>query len=296
MYHRKYFSFMEATGLITYNMTNNYMFRFILQENEKVLKGLVCALLHLEPEHIKKIEILNPINLAGDVSGKEFVLDIHILLNDDTQINLEMQNINKYNWTDRSLSYLCRSFDQLYKGQEYNEALPVIHIGFLDFTLFPEHPEFYATYKMLNIRNYHLYSDKFVLSVLNLNRIDLATKEDKAYKIDYWARLFKAQTWEELNELVKDNEYLQEAADSIYKANADELVRQQCRAREEAERIERTLARDIKMLKGENAGLKDENAGLKDENAGLKDENAGLKDENAKLKAELERWKLANEK
>lgn len=270
MYNRKYFSFMEATGLITYNMTNNYMFRFILQENEKVLKGLVCALLHLEPKHIKKIEILNPINLSGDVSGKEFVLDIHILLNDDTQINLEMQNINEYNWTDRSLSYLCRTFDQLYKGQEYNEALPVIHIGFLDFTLFPECPEFYATYKMLNVRNYHLYSDKFVLSVLNLNRIDLATEEDKAYEIDYWARLFKARTWEELKELVKDNEYLQEAADSIYKANADEIVRQQCRAREEAERRERTLERDIKLLKDENAGLKDENANLKSELERLK--------------------------
>ena len=87
-------------------------------------------------------------------------------------------------------------------------------------------------------------SDKFILSVLDLNKTELATEEDKAYGIDYWARLFKAQTWEELKELIKGNEYLQEAADSIYKANADEIVRQQCRAREEAERRERTLERD----------------------------------------------------
>ena len=70
-----------------------------MQQNEKVLKGLICALLHLEPEQIKKIEILNPINLAGDMTGKEFILDINILLNDDTQINLEMQNENEHNWT-----------------------------------------------------------------------------------------------------------------------------------------------------------------------------------------------------
>lgn len=265
-----YVSLEEATGAIAYNMTNNYMFRFVLQQNDKVLKGLICALLHLEPEQIQKIEILNPINLAGDMTGKEFILDINILLNDDTQINLEMQNENEHNWTERSLSYLCRTFDQLYRGQKYDEALPVFHIGFLDFTLFPDYPEFYATYKMMNVKNYHAYSDKFVLSVLDLNKSELATEEDKAYEIDYWARLFKAKTWEELKELVKDNEYLQEAADSIYKANADEIVRQQCRAREEAERREKTLERDIKILRDDLENTKEERDMLKEELERLK--------------------------
>ena len=78
-------------------MTNNYMFRYILQQNEKVLKGLVSALLHLNPEDIKTIEIKNPIDLSADVTGKEFILDIKIMLNDDTLINLEMQVLNKHN-------------------------------------------------------------------------------------------------------------------------------------------------------------------------------------------------------
>lgn len=43
--------------------------------------------------------------------------------------------------------------------------------------------------------------------------------------------------------LAKENEYLQEAANSLYVANADEIVRQQCIAREDAERRERTLER-----------------------------------------------------
>ena len=255
-----------------------------MQQNEKVLKGLICALLHLEPEQIKKIEILNPINLAGDMTGKEFILDINILLNDDTQINLEMQNENEHNWTERSLSYLCRTFDQLYRGQKYDEALPVFHIGFLDFTLFPDYLEFYATYKMLNVKSHHIYSDKLILSVLDLNKTELATEEDRAYGIDYWARLFKAQTWEELKELIKDNEYLQEAADSIFKANADEIVRQQCRAREEAERRERTLERDIKNLQEDL-----ENTRI--ERDVFKEDLESTKEERDKLKEELERLK-----
>ena len=270
MQNKQHVSFEEATGIIQYNMTNNYMFRYILQRNEKVLKGLTCSLLHLEPKQVKSVEIKNPINLAGDVSGKEFILDINIMLNDDTLINLEMQVANEHNWPERSLSYLCRSFDQLYSGGKYEDVLPVIHIGFLDFTLHPEEPEFYATYKMLNVKNYRLYSDKFILSVVNLKEIELATEEDKAYKIDYWARLFRASTWEEIKVVVKDNEYLKEAAESLYVANADEIVRQQCRARQDAERRERTLERDNKILKEQNAELLQKHDALTKEIEALK--------------------------
>ena len=281
-------SFMEASGVIEYNMTNNYMFRYILQKKEKVLEGLVCSLLHLKPEEVKKIEIRNPINLSGDVGGKEFILDIEVMMNDDTLLNLEMQVANEHNWPERSLSYLCRSFDQLYSGQEYADVLPVIHIGFLDFTLHPEEPEFYATYKMLNVKNHRLYSDKFILSVVNLKEIELATEEDKAYDIDYWARIFKARTWEELKEMMKDNEYLQEAAESLYVANADEIVRQQCRARADAERRERTLERNNNLLKEKlqetNKELAEKNEELAETSKELAETSKELAEKNEELK------------
>ena len=134
----------DNTGVIQYNMTNDYMFRYILQSNKKVLIGLICALLHLKPEEIQSVEIQNPIDLSQSISGKDFVLDIKILLNNNQLLNLEMQVKNEFNWTDRSLTYLCRAFDQLQSGQEYEDTLPVIHIGFTNFTLFPKEPEFYA--------------------------------------------------------------------------------------------------------------------------------------------------------
>lgn len=248
-------SYLNATGAIPHNMTNDYMFRYILQKNEKVLKGLISSLLNLEPAQIQKIIIQNPINLSEDISAKDFIMDIKVLLNDKSLINLEMQVNNEHNWAERSLSYLCRTFDHLYQGQDYEEALPVHHIGFLDFTLFPDYPEFYATYQLLNIKTHYLYSSKFSLSVIDLNQIDLATVEDKLYGIDHWARLFKSRTWEELKMLVKDNEYLDAAATSLYEANADWMVRERCIARKLAERREKTLERDIKLLKEENSDL-----------------------------------------
>ena len=250
-------SYLDATGEIPHNMTNDYMFRYILQKNEKVLRGLIASLLHLNPNDIKKLTIKNPINLAEEIIGKDFIMDIEVMMNDNTLINLEMQVNNKHNWSERSLSYLCRTFDQLYEGQDYSEGLPVHHIGFLDYTLFPNYPEFFATYQMLNIKNHHLYSSKFSLSVIDLTQIGMANEDDKMYRVDYWARLFKSKTWEEIKMLAKDNEYLDAAANSLYEANADRMVRERCRARKEAARYERTLERDNKLLKEENTSLKD---------------------------------------
>ena len=262
--------YTDNTVVIQYNMTNDYMFRYILQKNKKVLLGLICALLHLKPEDILSVEIKNPIDLSKNITGKDFVLDIKVLLNNNQLINLEMQVKNEFNWPDRSLTYLCRAFDQLQSGQEYEETLPVIHIGFTDFTLFPDAPEFYATYRMINIKNHsQVYSDKFTLSVVDLTQIDNATEDDKSSKIDYWARLFKAKTWEELQMLAKNDEYLLEAATSIRIANEAEIIREQCRAREDALRRERTLERDKNRLLAEKTALLDENASLRKQLAEL---------------------------
>ena len=68
-----------------------------------------------------------------------------------------------------------------------------------------------------------LYSDKFTLSVVNLKHIELATEEDKAYRIDYWAALFKAKTWEDAERrertLERDKRLLQEALEEKNREN-----------------------------------------------------------------------------
>lgn len=278
MQNTKQPSVSDNNVIIQYNMTNDYMFRYILQKNEKVLRGLICALLHLHPDDILSVKIQNPIDLSKNITGKDFVLDIKVMLNNNQLLNLEMQVKNEFNWTECSLIYLCRSFDQLQQGQDYEETLPVIHIGFTDFTLFPEEPEFYATYRMINIKNHsQIYSDKFTLSVIDLTQIENATDEDKSSKIDYWARLFKAKTWEELQMLAQNDEYLQEAATSIRIANEAEIIREQCRAREAALRHERTLERDKKRLLAENATLQLENSSLQSEITSLRKQLAELR-------------------
>lgn len=225
--------FLNASGKIPYSMTNDYMFRAVLQSNNKALRGLICSLLHLSEDEVVSVEITNPIILGDSVTNKEFRLDINVILNNRTLINLEMQIANKLNWRERSVMYLCRSYDQLNHGQDYMDAKPAIHIGFLDYTLFDDHPEFYSCHKLINVKNYQKYSDSITLNVVDLSHIDLATEEDKQYHIHEWAKLFKATTWEEIRMIAEKDEYLNEASKTMFRMSADDLIRKRCRDREE---------------------------------------------------------------
>lgn len=242
----------QATGSPKHGLTNDYMFRAVFQENELARKGLIASVLHMNAEDIYEVQILNPIELGAHVDDKDFILDIRVLLNNGHFINLEMQMANQHNWQDRSLSYLCRSFDHLYKGEPYTEAKPATHIGFLNFAPFPEHLEFNGCYKLLNIKNHNLYSDKFTFHVIDLTHIELATEEDKAWKIDYWARLFTATTWEEVKMIAENDIHMKEAAKEMYVLSADEMIEERCRARDDYQKQINTHNRTLRELEEAN--------------------------------------------
>ena len=253
----------NAHGAIPYGMTNDYMFRAVLQTNNTALRGLICSLLHLHEEDIISVEITNPIILGKSIKSKEFRLDINVALNNCSHINLEMQVTGRLIWSNRSISYLCRSFDMLNHGQDYAEVKPVIHIGFLDYTLFNDCPEFYATYKLLNVKNHHVYSDNLTLSVVDLSHIELATDEDKEYHIDYWAKLFKATTWEEIKMLSVKDKYINEAAKTIFRLSAKDQIRKRCRDREEyyldLRAYEREVAENKKIIEESQKTIEENN-------------------------------------
>ena len=274
----------NATGKIDYTLMNDCMFHSVMTKNVTVLKGLVCALLHLKPDRVQSIEVLNPYEPGEDILDKNFILDVKICLNDETFINIELQVRPQAYWNDRSLIYLCRLFDNLKKGENYSDVRPAYHIGLLDFTPFPEHPEFYAVNQMMNVRKHYIYNDKFTLNVLDLKQIELATDEDKLWKLDFWARLFKATTWEELKMLAQQDNVFQETCDTVFRLNQDEKIRYWCQAREEAERIARTIEQDYedRLAKKDNA-LAEKDKALAEKDKALAEKDKALAEKDAQL-------------
>ena len=288
----------NAKGKIAYGMTNDYMFRMVLQSNNNVLKGIISSMMHVPSDTITTVEIANPIELGKYIEDKDYVLDIKVKLNDNSIINLEMQVADLGNWQNRSLSYLCRTFENVQKGEDYNSVMPVTHIGFLDYDLFPEEKEFYSKNMLQNVKTGTIYNRNFCLRVLSLNQIELATEEDKRWHIDEWARLFKATTWEELKMIAEKDKVYSEAANSIYEQNSDETVRMMCEARREAifheqyvqnkmESLEKQLSQKEKQL-----SQKDEQLSQKDEQLSQKEKQLSQKDSLIEqLQTELEKYK-----
>ena len=277
-------SWQHATGKMPYKLTNDYLFRATLQRSNRALKGLICALLGLQPEEIQSVVIMNPIELGKHIDAKDFILDIRVILNNNTMINIEMQVMNLGNWPERSLGYLCRSFDTLNKGEDYRDTKPVIQVCFLDFTLFEEVPEFYANYMFINVKNHYIYSDKLKLSVVDLTQIDIATEEDKQKGLDQWARLFKATTWEEIKMLASKNEYLTDAAETAYQLVTEETIRMQCEAREDYYNHQRYIKKKMAELEqmlandAEALAAKDNELAAKDNELAAKDKELADKD------------------
>lgn len=255
--------YRRASGPVAIKMTNDYLFKALMQKNKRVLKALICSLLHLKPKEVRSVTVTNPIILGESISDKDIILDVNVKFSNSKHINLEMQVVNKLNWPERSTYYACRNYTTLNKGQDYLELNSIHQIGILDFTPLPEYPGFYSIYQLSEIHRHHIYTDKFSICTLDLTHIELATEEDKAYNIDIWAYLFKAKTWEDIKMLATKHDAINEAATTIYQLSEDERIRLQCQAREDYERDQRTIQHALKNSRKELAKSQKEIARLR---------------------------------
>ena len=290
----------ELSGKLPVELTNDYLFRALLQADEDTLRALVADLLHIKKSDIEEIEVTNPIILGETIDDKEFHLDVNAYLNNSRNVNLEMQVVRQEGWIERSLLYACRSFDALSHGEDYMDAEGIIQISFTDFTLFEEAPEFYSTFKVINQKNPELvYTEKFKISNVNLKRIDLATDEDKAYHIDAWARMFKAKSWEDLKMEATKNPEIDKAVSSIWQLSDDEKIKEQIRRRVANEHMyQRTWdkwAEKVEAAEAEANIAKAEAKTAKAEAKTAKAEAKTAKAEAKTAKAEANEYRMKND-
>ena len=287
----KQYSEEQFTGKLPYTLTNDFFFKAFLQRNEDALRGLLCAMLSMESEEITDIVITNPIKEGEEIDDKKMILDVKVEVNHTQTINLKMQVENLGNWPERSLTYLCRMFDQLKSGEDYKKVKKTLHIGILDFTPkdFPE--ILYSDYFLYNLKTGHKYSDKFGIYMLQLNQLGNSEDEKNMPEIYYWARLFKATTWEEIRMLAEKNETIQKSIVTLKELTADEKAKMQMEARERYRR-DLVAAQDfgreqkeeeIKELKNNLQQSQEEIAKLEEEKIKFQEESSKFQEEKAEM-------------
>ncbi|SHK00935.1 Rpn family recombination-promoting nuclease/putative transposase [Hespellia stercorisuis] len=125
-----------------------------------------------------------------------------------------------------------RTYCNLPRGGSYADILPCIHIGILNFSLFPDTADPYAEYLLSNTKTHQVYSDKFSIRVLDLTQIETGQLQKEKPELYYWAKLFIAKTWEEMQMLSEKSEGIQEAVLTLKELTEDEKIQLQCEARE----------------------------------------------------------------
>lgn len=265
----KQISLELLSGPIEYPLTNDYMFKAVFQESIPSLTGLVSALLFIPPSLIS-VEVINPIELGKSIASKDFYLDLKVIVNNAKILNLEMQVRDLGNWNNRSLSYAVRTFDNLPKGSDYNDVKSIHHIGFTCFDLFKNNNKFYDTFMLSNSDNSQIYTDSFIVSVVNLARIDEASEKDKSYFLDRWCRLITATTWEELYMIAKEDPYMLTTAEKLRILSSDFDVQEEARRREEyyayVDNLKATITSQASEISRKEARIAELEAMLADKN------------------------------
>ena len=113
-----------------------------------------------------------------------------------------------------------------------------MQIGILDNDVFhPNDPrytgELYVRYRMMNVKTHTEYTGKFEVRVLSLKNIEHASEVEKEEPngVYQWAKLFAAQTWEELKMVAEKNERMQSFVGTVRQLSEEERVAQVCEAR-----------------------------------------------------------------
>lgn len=209
----------------------DFCFKELLSD-EYVRRGFLSAILGVAPDMILWTKLL-PTYLRKQHKDDKFgILDVRVMLQDESQVDVEIQVIAYDYWAEHSLFYISKMYvDQIHEGEDYGQLKKCIHVGILDFKLFDDE-EYYSRFHIWEDNRRLQYSDKFEIHVLELPKLE---------KYDYpetellkWARFFNATNKEELEMAAEGNEYTQKAYDRLVELSADEEKRMEYEERQKA--------------------------------------------------------------
>lgn len=211
---------------------------------ENVRIGFLSAILKLDPKEIKETRILNTDLRKVHKEDKLGILDVRIIMNNDTEIDIEIQLSELRVWADRALFYLAKMYtEQISEGEDYTVFKKCVSINILGFKLFYDSEEFYSCFHISEDTRRTLYTDKFEFHVIELPKLPKELQEDSD-DILLWAKFINAERKEEFDMLEGRNEYIDNAYKHLQVISRDKKKRHEYEAREKAVRDHNQFLRE----------------------------------------------------
>lgn len=227
----------------------DYAFKEIMMD-EQARMGFLSAVLKLDPSEIKETKILNTNLRKLHEDEKQGILDVRVLMNNATEVDIEIQLARMNAWSDRALFYLSKMYtEQIRPGQNYTVFKKCVSISILDFELFRGETDFYSSFHIREDSRHILYTDKMEFHVLELPKLPKELKEDSG-DILLWAKFIDAERKEEFDMLAQKNPYISSAYQQLRTISQDREKRLEYEAREKA-----VLDYNQMMYESEQRGL-----------------------------------------
>lgn len=202
-----------------------------LMRNPRTREGFISALLNIPPEEIGKTILLENEMSKRSEEEKLGVLDVRILLESGTQIDMEMQVVYMEHWDKRSMFYLCKMYaGQMKRRENYNALQKCVQVGVLNFKYFKDDEECYRIVNLRDNKTGKIYNDQLEIQVLELPKIPEEYQHPDG--VIAWMKFFRGGNKEELGMIAKENEYLEEAYEDLLEMSQDEEKRFFYEARE----------------------------------------------------------------
>lgn len=185
---------------------------FVVKElfaHEPVRKQFLSDVLRIPVAQIKSVRLANPFLRKLLRRQKQGILDVVMVLNDGTKVDVEMQVDAQKHWTKRSLYYLGKMYtDDLMIGENYSKLRRCVSISLLDFILFPAKQTYHNIYRLRDEAGREL-TDLWEVHITELG------KELTGSAVDDWIRLFNAKSQEEADMIAIKNENMREAVEVV---------------------------------------------------------------------------------
>ncbi|HBA96635.1 MAG TPA: hypothetical protein DCZ23_00865 [Lachnospiraceae bacterium] len=205
-----------------------------IMANENVRTGFLSAVLKIKPEDIKETQILNTFLRKEYEEDKQGILDVRILMNNDTEIDTEIQLSELKVWADRSLFYISKMYtEQIHEGQKYDIFKKCVSISILDFKLFKDTKDYYSCFHIREDKRNTILTDKMEFHVLELPKLPKELKENSDDLL-LWAKFINSEQKEEFEMLAEKNQYIDSAYKQLQVISQDKQKRLEYEAREKA--------------------------------------------------------------
>ena len=205
------------------------------ERNKDILALFLKAVLGLEDEEFKELQLLNTELKKEYIEDKYGILDVKVITANGTQIDIEIQLHNKADMIARSLYYWSKLYtQQAQEGDGYATLCKTIAINILDFNIF-EAEKYHNSYLLHEKESKMLLTDLMQIDFLELEKVRHITPLAHDEKLE-WAMFVASDDEEVFKVLASKNEGIDKAYSVLKTLSTDPETRELYLAREKAVR------------------------------------------------------------